>query len=143
MVQGLLRRPQSNAEHPSNPARRIRSATPKHSENSEVLPSGSVDILLLKALSWGPRHGFAISRWVRERSDEALALEDAALYQGLHRLHRQGAIESEWGPSENNRRARFYRLTPAGRRRLREETAEWRALAKALFQVLDARSAGA
>ena len=63
-----------------------------------VLPSGSVDILLLKALSWGPMHGFAISRWVRERSDDALTLEDAALYQGLHRLHRQGAIESEWGP---------------------------------------------
>lgn len=104
------------------------------------LPSGSVDILLLKALTWGPMHGFAISRWVRERSDDALALEDAALYQGLHRLQRQSAIESEWGPSENNRRARYYRLTPAGRRRLREETAEWRALAKALFQVLDARS---
>lgn len=107
------------------------------------LPSGSVDILLLKALSWGPMHGFAISRWVRERSDDALALEDAALYQGLHRLQRQDAIESEWGPSENNRRARYYRLTPTGRRRLREETAEWRALARALFQVLDARSAEA
>jgi transcriptional regulator len=107
-----------------------------------VLPSGSVDILLLKALSWGPMHGFAISRWVRERSDDALTLEDAALYQGLHRLHRQGAIESEWGPSENNRRARYYKLTTAGRRQLREETAEWRALAQALFQVLDARSAG-
>jgi len=88
-------------------------------------------------------HGFAISRWVRERSDDALALEDAALYQGLHRLQRQDAIESEWGPSENNRRARYYRLTPTGRRRLREETAEWRALARALFQVLDARSAEA
>ena len=107
-----------------------------------VLPSGSVDILLLKALSWGPMHGFAISRWVRERSDDALTLEDAALYQGLHRLHRQGAIESEWAPSENNRRARYYKLTSAGRRQLREETAEWRALAQALFQVLDARSAG-
>ena len=108
-----------------------------------VLPSGSVDILLLKALSWGPMHGFAISRWVRERSDDALALEDAALYQGLHRLQRQDAIESEWGPSENNRRARYYKLTPTGRRRLRDETAEWRALARALFQVLDARSAEA
>lgn len=107
------------------------------------LPSGSVDILLLKSLSFGPMHGFAISRWVRARSDDALSLEDAALYQGLHRLQRQGAIESEWGPSENNRRARYYRLTTAGRRRLREETAEWRALARALFQVLDARSAEA
>ncbi len=107
------------------------------------LPSGSVDILLLKALSWGPRHGFAISRWVRARSDDALLLEDAALYQGLHRLERQDAVVSDWGPSENNRRAKFYRLTPGGRRRLRDETAAWRALAQALFRVLDARSAGA
>ena len=101
-----------------------------------VLPSGSVDILLLKALSWGPMHGFAISRWVRERSEDALALEDAALYQGLHRLHRQGAIESEWGPSENNRRARYYSLTAAGRKQLAAEREEFDRLVTAIRRVL-------
>lgn len=105
------------------------------------LPSGSVDLLLLKALSWGPMHGYAASNWIRARSGGALLLEDAALYQGLHRLERLGQVESEWGTSENNRRARFYRLTPAGRRRLRTETESWRDVAQALFQVLDARGA--
>jgi len=105
------------------------------------LPSGSVDILLLKALSWGPMHGYAASNWIRARSGGALQLEDAALYQGLHRLERLGQVESEWGTSENNRRARFYRLTTEGRRRLRQDAESWRHVTRALVQVLDARSA--
>ncbi len=105
------------------------------------LPAGSVDVLLLKALSFGPMHGFAVSRWVRARSEGSFLLEDAALYQGLHRMERQRWVESFWGPSENNRRAKFYRLTAAGRRRLKSETDAWRAWAAALFRVLDARSA--
>ena len=102
-----------------------------------VLPSGSVDILLLKPLSWGPMHGIAISRWVRERSDDALTLEDAALYQGLHRLHRQGAIESEWGPSENNRNAKYYRLTRAGKKQLEREQERWNRVTVAITHVLE------
>jgi len=105
------------------------------------LPSGSVDILLLKALSWGPRHGFGIARWLEERSDGALGLDDAALYQGLHRVERRGWVSAEWGPSENNRRAKFYRLTPAGRKQLRAEATAWRAWVAALGKVLDARTA--
>ena len=81
-------------------------------------------------------HGFAISRWVRERSDDALALEDAALYQGLHRLQRQDAIESEWGPSENNRRARYYRLTPKGRKQLEAQTNRWDEIVRAVNRIL-------
>ncbi len=105
------------------------------------LLQGTVDVLILKTLSWKPMHGFALSQWIHARTDGVLVLEDAALYQGLHRLERQGLLRSEWGLSENNRRARYYRLTPEGERRLREETATWRAYAGAVFKVLDARSA--
>lgn len=112
---------------------------------SHPLPllQGTLDLLVLRCLSGGARHGYAIASIVREQTGGDLSVEDAALYQSLHRLLRQDVVDAEWGPSENNRRARYYTLTPTGRRQLREETAEWRALAKALFQVLDARSAGA
>jgi transcriptional regulator len=105
------------------------------------LLQGTVDVLILKSLTWNPMHGFALSQWIRERTDGVLSLEDAALYQGLHRLERQDLVVSEWGLSDNNRRAKYYQLTPAGTRRLREETATWRAYAGAVFKVLDARSA--
>ena len=104
------------------------------------LPAGSVDLLLLKALSWGPMHGYGISTWLRERTGESLSLDDAALYQGLHRIERHGWVSSEWGPSENNRRAKYYQLTAGGRRQLRAETTAWRAWVEALFRVLDAPS---
>lgn len=106
------------------------------------LLQGTVDTLILKSLSWGPRHGFAVSRWIGDRSAGALGLEDAGLYQALHRLERRGAVTSSWGLSENNRRARYYRLTPAGRRQLQAETVTWRRYAEAVFLVLDARTAG-
>jgi transcriptional regulator len=102
---------------------------------------GTVDVLIRKSLTWNPKHGFARTQRIRERTDGVLSLEDAALYQGLHRLERQDLVVSEWGLSDNNRRARYYQLTPAGTRRLREETATWRAYAGAVFKVLDARSA--
>lgn len=105
------------------------------------LPSGSVDVLLLKALSWGPQHGFWVSRWVRARSDGALGLDDAALYQGLHRCERRGWVTSEWGISENNRRAKYYELTPEGRSQLRADAAAWRGWVVALTKILDARTA--
>jgi transcriptional regulator len=102
------------------------------------LMKGTLDVLVLKALSFGPRHGYAVSRWIHERTDGLLVVEDAALYQALHRLERRGQVESEWGLSENNRRAKYYGLTPGGRRRLRSETATMRRYAEALFRVLEA-----
>ena len=81
-------------------------------------------------------HGYGIATLVRERTDGDLAIEDAALYQALHRLDRQGLVEAEWRASENNRRARYYTLTPAGRKRLREEAANWRRYSRAVDAVL-------
>lgn len=106
-----------------------------------ALLQGTVDLLVLKALTWGPQHGYAISRWIRERSKGALGLEDAGLYQALHRLERRGWLEPTWGLSENNRRARYYALTDDGRAQLRVETGTWRQYATAVFRVLDARQA--
>jgi len=104
------------------------------------LPYGTVDLLILKTLSWGPMHGYAVSRWVRERTAGTLAIDDAALYQGLHRLERRGWIRAEWGQSENNRRARFYALTAGGRQQLRRESVLWRRYVEALTRVLEART---
>jgi transcriptional regulator len=98
---------------------------------------GTVDVMILKTLSRGPSHGFGISRSIRERSDGVLGLEDAALYQALHRMESKGWIESEWGLSENNRRAKFYQLTTEGSRRLKAETAAWKTYATAVFKVLE------
>ena len=97
---------------------------------------GTVDILILRTLAWAPMHGYAISRWVAERSDGALAIDGAALYQALHRLERQKLVDIEWGTSENNRRAKFYSLTQAGRTRLRADAAAWRSYAAAVSSVL-------
>ena len=100
---------------------------------------GTVDILVLRTLAWEPMHGYGIAQFVRERTDGALALESAALYQALHRLERKKLIRAWWGLSESNRRARFYELTAAGRKQLREQSAELRAYVGALFAVLDAK----
>jgi PadR family transcriptional regulator PadR len=100
------------------------------------LLQGTLDLLVLRCLAGGPRHGYAVATMVREQTDGNLSVEDAALYQALHRLDRQQLVDAEWGPSENNRRARFYTLTPAGRKRLREETANWRRYSRAVEAVL-------
>jgi PadR family transcriptional regulator PadR len=97
---------------------------------------GTLDLLVLRCLVAGPRHGYAIAAMVREQTGGDLTVEDAALYQALHRLHRHDLVDAEWRPSENNRRARFYTLTPAGRKRLREETAHWRRYVRAVDAVL-------
>jgi transcriptional regulator len=97
---------------------------------------GTLNVLVLKALSWKPMHGYAISSWLRERSGGSLAIDDAALYKALHRLEEQGAIASEWGVSDNNRRAKYYQLTPSGRRQLRVQRMEWRAYALAVSRIL-------
>ncbi len=101
------------------------------------LLQGTVDLLVLRALQAGPSHGYSVSRWVRDRTDGVLSMEDAALYQALHRLERKGWIESEWGLSENNRRAKYYALTPEGRRQLRAEVTVWRRYAEAVFKVIE------
>jgi len=102
------------------------------------LIKGTLDVLVLKALSFGPLHGYGVSRWVREQTGGALEVEDAALYQALHRLQKRGWLESEWGVSENKRRARYYELTTAGRNQLESRDALWREYAAAVFRVLDA-----
>jgi transcriptional regulator len=101
------------------------------------LLQGTVDLLILRALQHTPAHGYAISRWVRERTEGVLSMEDAALYQALHRLEGKGWIEAEWGLSENNRRAKYYALTTAGRRQLRAEVSDWTRYAAAVFKAIE------
>jgi len=100
------------------------------------LLQGTVDILILRALAWEPMHGYAVSRWLAARSDGVLAVEGAALYQALHRLERAKWVTATWGLSENNRRARYYALSAAGRAQLRAESAVWRNYAAAVSKVL-------
>ena len=102
-----------------------------------TLLQGTVDLLILRALQPAPAHGYAVSRWVRERTDGVLTIDDAALYQALHRLEAKGWIESEWGLSDNNRRAKYYSLTPGGRTRLKSETSTWKRYAAAMMKVLE------
>jgi len=101
------------------------------------LLQGTVDVLILRTLSWQPMHGYAISDWVRERSRGVLSIEGAALYQALHRLERKKFVASSWGVSENNRKAKFYALTSEGRRQLRSDSSTWREYADAVGRVLD------
>jgi transcriptional regulator len=100
------------------------------------LLQGTVDILVLRALAGGRQHGYAVSRWVRERTSGALQIEDAPLYKSLRRLEAEGCISAEWGSSDTNRRARYYRLTPTGRRRLKEEESAWLRYVSAVADVL-------
>lgn len=102
------------------------------------LVQGTLDVLVLKAVSWGPIHGYGVSRVIDDKSKGALVVDEAALYQALHRLARQGLVEATWGISENNRRARFYELTPRGRSRLRTDIAWWEEYATAMQRVLKA-----
>jgi transcriptional regulator len=102
---------------------------------SELL-QGTVDILILRALAWESMHGYAISRWLDSRSDGALAVDGAGLYQALHRLEQKKLLDASWGLSENNRRAKYYQLTTAGRATLRTESAVWRKYAEAVTKVL-------
>ncbi|HEX6132362.1 MAG TPA: PadR family transcriptional regulator [Longimicrobiales bacterium] len=100
------------------------------------LPQGTLDLLILKALSPGRRHGWSISERIHEVSREVLQVPQGSLYPALHRLERRGWIRSEWGASENNRRAKYYELTRAGRKQLAAETAAWEKLTKAVSLVL-------
>jgi PadR family transcriptional regulator PadR len=100
------------------------------------LLQGTLDMLVLQTLAWGPRYGFGIAQMIRAGSQNALQVDTGSLYPALHRLERQGAIEADWGVSENNQRVRIYRLTTAGRRRLSAERSKWQQLADAIAGVM-------
>ena len=102
------------------------------------LYTGSLDLLILKATSWGPLHGYAIGRWIRQSTDEALSVQEGALYPALHRLERQGYLEEEWGLTDTNREAKFYKLTRTGRRQLTTELVRWRRYASVMTAALAA-----
>jgi transcriptional regulator len=99
---------------------------------------GTLDVLVLKTLSWGPMHGYSVARWVQRVTNDVLQIEEGSLYPALHRLERHGWLEAEWGVSENNRRAKFYRLTTAGRRHLTAELQSWESFSHAVGRVLTA-----
>ena len=98
---------------------------------------GTLDVLVLKALTWQPMHGFEITAWLEDRSGGTLDVEDSALYQALHRLEERGLVAAEWGMTENNRRARYYALTARGRQRLAAERANWTRMSQAIEMILD------
>ena len=107
-------------------------------KEAEELLRGTLDALILKTLSWGPRHGYGIARWIKDTSGETLAIEDRALYLALHRLEDRGLVDSDWGLSDNNRRAKYYQLTARGRAELRAESKRLARYAEGLFRVLNA-----
>jgi transcriptional regulator len=137
------------AEHPQRarcldilPPRR--NDTPEHFRGQIVataladleLLQGTLDLLILKSLTWGPMHGYAVVRWIGQTTDDDLQIEEGALYTALHRMEKRAWLESEWGLSENNRKAKFYQLTTQGRKQLRSKAAVWTRYAQAVFKVL-------
>ncbi len=101
----------------------------------EVL-QGTLDLLILQTLQWGPQHGHGIGQAIRAKSDDLLQVEHGSLYPALHRLRRKEWIESEWGVTDNNQRAKFYRLTPAGKKQLAVEESRWKLLVKTMARVM-------
>ncbi len=111
---------------------------PNHSVS---LLQGTLEFLVLKTLSWGPMHGFAVGRWIRKTTDDALEIEEGALYPALHRMERRGWVESEWGVTENNRRAKYYQITRLGRDQLRREESSWTRYVSAVSKIMTAARA--
>jgi len=105
------------------------------------LLQGTLDMLVLKGLTFGPRHGYAVARWIRDQTGGRLEIEDGALYPALHRMEKRGWLASEWGTSESNRRAKFYALTADGERQLEANARSWTRYAEAVFQILQATEA--
>lgn len=99
---------------------------------------GTLDLLILRALSWGATHGYGVARWIERATNDALAVGEGTLYPALHRLEERGWVAASWGTSENNRQAKFYSLTKKGRAQLRVETDNWRRYAAAIFAALEA-----
>ncbi len=106
------------------------------SETRSNLLRGALDVLILRALADGSRHGYGIAEWIETATEETVLLEEGTLYPALHRLDAKGWLRAEWGRSENNRRAKFYRLTPSGRRRLQTESATWHEYTSAIHRAL-------
>jgi PadR family transcriptional regulator, regulatory protein PadR len=108
------------------------------SKQKPELPQGTLDMLILKALSRGPMHGYGVGQRIQQLAEEMLKVEEGTLYPALYRIEQRGWIESEWGTSDNNRRARFYKLTRAGRKQLQVEEAEWAYLSLAISKIMQA-----
>jgi len=106
-------------------------------DETELL-HGTLDTLVLKILSWGPRHGYGIARWIQQTTDDALRVEEGSLYPALYRMERKGWIEAEWGLSETRRKVKYYHLTRAGRARLALELAQWQRFSTAVGKILRA-----
>ena len=109
-------------------------------KRDNIIP-GTLNVLILKALSWGPIHGYGISRWVQEATDEVLRVEEGVLYPALHRLERDRLLTSAWGVNDTGRRAKFYSLTARGRKQLEAEAARWRRSSEAVSRIVDATEA--
>src|SRR5271167_1880625 len=107
-------------------------------ESAGELLQGTLDLLILKALARERMHGYGVAEWIHSRSEDVLRVEEGALYPALHRLELRGLLTAEWGTSENNRRAKYYRLTAAGRKELVRETAHWGRMAAAIARILEA-----
>jgi transcriptional regulator len=107
------------------------------SRDANDLLHGTLDLLVLKALSWEPMHGFGLSKWIEQRTNDELTIADSALYKALHRLEDGGAIDSEWGVSDNNRRAKYYSITARGRQTMRAEVATWKRYVAAVTGVIE------
>jgi PadR family transcriptional regulator PadR len=100
---------------------------------------GTLDLMILKTLSWGPAHGYAVARWIEQCTDDALEVEEGSLYPALHRLEERGYIIAEWGLTATKREAKFYRLTTAGKKQLRVAHDQWKRFASALVKVLESK----
>lgn len=105
-------------------------------EKQRDLLQGTLDMLVLKSLARGAKHGYAVAEWILQTSSDVLRVEEGALYPALHRLELKGLLSAEWGTSENNRRAKFYSLTVAGKKKLAQETQYWRRVSGAIAQVM-------
>ena len=105
--------------------------------NSGELLQGTLDMLILKTLIRGPMHGYAVVEFIQQTSEDVLRVEEGALYPALHRLELRGLLAAEWGVSENNRRAKYYRLTAAGRRHLADEAARWQRMSAAIARIME------
>jgi len=106
-------------------------------DSKAELLQGTLDMLILKGLTQGPVHGYGIARWIQNVTDDALQIEEGSLYPALYRMNRRGWIQSEWGTSENNRRAKFYKLTPKGRAQLKEQVAGWQRFVWVVSLILE------
>lgn len=109
---------------------------PPNSSRDLDLLQGTLDLILLKALTWGPMHGYAVARWVADTTGDDLTVEEGALYTALHRLEKRALLSAEWGLSENNRKAKYYKLTPAGKRELAASADRFKRYTRAVFKVL-------